>query len=146
MLTGRHNRLKFNDYVSDWFELDNGIVQGDPLSMILYLFYNADMLDIVHGRHELCLGYVDNMALIASADTFENAHRMLGNMMSQPGGGLQWAAEHNSRFEASKSILIDFSRAKGVGRLDMSFQGSRIKPSTSHKFLGAQLDQELRWK
>ena len=146
MLTGRCNRLKFNDYVSDWFELNNGIVQGDLLLMILYLFYNADMLDITHGRHELCLGYVDDMALIASADTFENAHRMLGNMMSWPGSGLQWAAEHNSKFEMSKSILIDFSRPKGVGHLDMSLQGSFIKLSTSHKFLGVQLDQELHWK
>ena len=146
MLTGRHNRLKFDDYVSDWFKLDNGIVQGDPLLMIPYLFYNADMLDIAHGCHELCLGYVDDMALIASVDTFENAHRMLGNMMSRLGGSLQWAAEHNLKFETSKSVLIDFSRAKGVGRLDMSLRGSLIKPSTSHKFLGVQLDQELRWK
>jgi hypothetical protein len=42
--------------------------------------------------------------------------------------------------------LIDFSRTKGVGRPDMSLQGSLIKSSTSHKFLGVQLDQELRWK
>ena len=122
--TGHRNRLKFDDYVSDWFELNNGIVQGDLLSMILYLFYNADMLDIAHGRHELCLGYVDDMALIASADTFKNAHRMLGNMMSRPGGGLQWAVAHNSKFETSKSILIDFSRTKGVRCPDMSLQGS----------------------
>ena len=26
MLTGRRNRLKFNDYVSEWFNLDNGII------------------------------------------------------------------------------------------------------------------------
>ena len=79
MLTGCCNRLQFDDYVSDWFELDNRIVQGDLLLMILYLFYNTDMLDIAHGHHKLCLGYVDDMALIASADTFENAHHMLGN-------------------------------------------------------------------
>jgi len=36
MLTGRKNRLKFDDFSSCWFPLDNGIVQGDPLSMILY--------------------------------------------------------------------------------------------------------------
>ena len=46
MLTGRRNRLKFDDYLSEWFHLDNVIVQGDPLSMILYLYYNADLLDI----------------------------------------------------------------------------------------------------
>ena len=48
MLTGCKTRLRFDDYTSDWFELDNGIGQGDPLSMILYLFYNVDILDIAH--------------------------------------------------------------------------------------------------
>ena len=46
LLTGRRTHLKFDDYTSDWFDLDNGIGQGDPLSMLLYLFYNADLLDI----------------------------------------------------------------------------------------------------
>ena len=67
MLMGRRNRLKFNNYLSEWFQLDNSIVQGDPLSMILYLFYNADLFNIGCGRHEMCLGYVDDLALVAMA-------------------------------------------------------------------------------
>ena len=43
VLTGCKTRLKFDDFMSDWVKLDNGIGQGDPLSMILYLFYNADI-------------------------------------------------------------------------------------------------------
>ena len=49
MLTGHRNWLRFDNYFSDWFDLDNGIIQGDLLSMLLYLFYNADMLDIAQG-------------------------------------------------------------------------------------------------
>ena len=51
--------------------------------MLLYLFYNTDMLDIVQGRQETCLGYVDDMALVATAGTFKKAHRMLGKMMAK---------------------------------------------------------------
>jgi len=47
MLTGRCTRLKFDSYTSDWVDIDNGIVQGDPLSMLLYLFYNAELLGAV---------------------------------------------------------------------------------------------------
>ena len=83
MLTGHRNQLRFDDYLSGWFDLDNGIVQGDPLSMLLYLFYNADMLDIVQGRQERCLGYVDDMALVAAAGMFKKAHWMLGKMMAK---------------------------------------------------------------
>ena len=31
MLTNRHTSLKFNGFMSDWIDIDNGIVQGDPL-------------------------------------------------------------------------------------------------------------------
>ena len=81
MLMGRRNRLKFDDCSSEWFNLNNGIVQGDLLSMILYLFYNADILDIARGKNELCLGYVDDLALVAMAKNFADTHRLLKNMM-----------------------------------------------------------------
>ena len=116
MLTGRRNRLKFNDYVSEWFNLDNRIqsVQGDPLSMVLYLYYNADMIDIARGRSEMCLGYVDNMALVTIASSFAGTHHMLRSMMACRNGGNSWSVTHNSKFETSKSVLIDFSRNKNV--------------------------------
>ena len=49
MLMGCHTQLKFNNYTSSWFTLDNGIGQGDPLSMILYLYYNSDALEVLKG-------------------------------------------------------------------------------------------------
>ena len=81
MLMGCRNRLKFDDYVSEWFSLDNGIVQGDPLSMVLYLYYNVDMIDISRGRSVMCLGYMDDMALVAVTSSFTGTHRILKSMM-----------------------------------------------------------------
>ena len=105
--------------------LDNGIVQGDPLSMILYLFYNMDILDVARGKNELCLGYVDDLALVAMAKNFTDTHRLLKNMISQDGGVREWSTSHNSRFKDSKSVLIDFSQAKGVERPSMN-QAQRV--------------------
>jgi hypothetical protein len=42
--------------------------------MILYLFYNMDMLDIMKGINEKGLGYVDDKALIAIAKMFKETH------------------------------------------------------------------------
>jgi hypothetical protein len=50
MLSGRRTRLKFDDFLSDWVPIDNGIGQGDPLSMILYLYYNADLIEVASGK------------------------------------------------------------------------------------------------
>ena len=86
MLTGWRNRLKFDDYILEWFQLDNGIVQGDPLSMVLYLFYSADTLDISYRWHKMCLGYVDYMALVATASSFGKTHWLLRSMLAWPEG------------------------------------------------------------
>jgi len=146
MLMGRKNRLKFDDFSSNWFPLDNGIVQGDPLSMILYLFYNADLLEIMRGRCKMCLGYVDDMALVTMASSFAETHRLLNSMVSRSGGAREWSISHNSKFEASKSILIDFSCTKGVEQPAMTFQGCTVTAQASHRFLGVIVDQGLRWR
>ena len=46
ILTNRRTRIKFNDYTSEYHNITNGIGQGDPLSMLLYILYNADLLEI----------------------------------------------------------------------------------------------------
>jgi hypothetical protein len=47
LLTGRCTKLKFDDFVSESIAILNGIGQGDPLSMILYILYNSDLLEII---------------------------------------------------------------------------------------------------
>ena len=56
-----------------------------------------------------------------------------------------WSKAHNSRFEMSKSVLVDFSRSKHVEWPNMTLQGTIISPKASHKFLGIILDQDLQW-
>jgi hypothetical protein len=145
MLTRQKTKLRFDNYTSDWFEIDNGIGQGDPLSMILYLFYNADVLDIARGPNEKSLGYVDDKALVAIGKTFEKTHRMLGRMMRRQNGGFTWSKSHNSNFETSKLILMDFLRSQTELRPLLMLRGIPIYPQLTHKFIGVILDQELRW-
>ena len=132
-MSGRRTKLKFDDYTSDWFDLDNGIGQGDMLSMLLYLFYNADLLDVTSRPYELSLGYVDNVALIVTANNFTQTHRMLKNIMLQAKGGFRWAKAHNSRFETSKSVLIDFSQSKSVEQPPLVLRGSTIQHPQVHQ-------------
>jgi hypothetical protein len=65
ILQGRRTKLKFDDYTSEAVEILNRIGQGDPLSMILYIIYNADILEIIgNTEKEDAIGYVDDVALI----------------------------------------------------------------------------------
>ena len=94
--------------MSDWVDIDNGIVQGDPLSMLLYLFYNADLLGDIK-KMEAKIVYVDDANFFAEGPDFKTAYEKLHDMMTQEGGGQDWARTHGSRFEMSKLELVGFS-------------------------------------
>jgi hypothetical protein len=148
VLMGRQTRLQFDNFKSDWFPVTNGISQGDPLLMILYIIYNADLVDVAknHSKSKSTLAFVDDTAFIAVGSSFQEMHRILSNMLNRPGGGYEWSNAHNSNFETSKFALIDFSMNRTKTRPPMIIRGNTIHPSATHKFLGVILDQELRWK
>ena len=158
LLSDRRTKLKFDDYTSEAINVDNGIGQGDPLSMILYIIYNADLLEIIDDNDaEDALGYVDDIALIAIGRDYDETTEKLRNLMEKEGGGLQWSKSHNSRFEISKSAVLHFSRKTTT---DPEEEGNRIpypRPPLivnhqtipevqSYKYLGIQIDAQLRWK
>ena len=70
MLTNRCTRLHFDGFMSDWMDIDNSIVQGDPLSMLLYLFYNADLIASPK-KGEAMIAYVDDASYYAEGTNFE---------------------------------------------------------------------------
>jgi len=132
VLTNRQTQLRFDSYTSNWFPVTNGIGQGDPLSMILYIIYSSDLADIAkpHTGHEalkeLTLAFVDNTAFMAVAKTFEDTHTILVDMLERPGEGYDWSRAHNSKFETNKFALMDFSMNRRKPCPDMRIQGSII--------------------
>ena len=86
MLQGRVTTLKFDGYTSEPINIDNGIGQGDPLSMGLYQYYNADLIEVLKDLGESAMAYMDDSVMIAVADSFPEAHRKLLSMMTREGG------------------------------------------------------------
>ena len=87
-----------------------GTTQGCPLSMILYAFYNAPLLEAVtpRSRDEFASGFVDNIMFLAIADMLEKAQGILQDIMQRPQGGLDWSRTHHSPLEFSKLGLMNF--------------------------------------
>ena len=81
LLWGRRTRLSFDGHLSNWIPITNGIGQGDPLSMVLYIIYNSDLVEMAKGKSELTLAFVDDTAFIAMGPNFEDMHKTLQNML-----------------------------------------------------------------
>jgi hypothetical protein len=111
ILTNRRTRIHFDDYVSGTIQVKNGIGQGDPLSMILYTLYNADLLEITgNTEKEDTIGYVDDIAIIATSKDFTETTKRISDMMTKEEGGISWSKEHNSKSETSKSAIMHATR------------------------------------
>ena len=147
MLDSRSTSLKYDRYTLEPLVIDNGIGQGDLLSMVLYQYYNADLLDIPRGKNEDTLAYMDDTIMVATAKNFTAAHEILADMMYREGGVAEWSKTHNSPLEFLKLTLIDFAhRSSSKERVTLQLPQRQIEPSNSTKYLGIIVDQTLRWK
>ena len=54
--------------------------------MILYQYYNADLLDIPEQEGEEAVAYVDDAFMLATGDDFQDAHKKLEDMMCKERG------------------------------------------------------------
>ena len=152
VLSGRKTRLSFNDYLLEHIAIKNGNNQGCPLSMIFYAFYNAGLLEISPptSENEAQFGFVDDVALLATGDNLEETHAGLADMMTRPGGGLDWSENHYSQFELSKLALMDFSPSphQSVPLTICHPRTNRVttvNPVQTYKFLGVIFDPKLKW-
>ena len=59
-LSNRKTCMRFNGITTDPISTPTGIPQGSPLSPILYILYNSDLLEIPKQR-QLGLGFVDDI-------------------------------------------------------------------------------------
>jgi hypothetical protein len=126
--------------------------------MLLYILYNADLLDLPDNTiAEDAIGYVDDIALVATGSNFRETTRRLKGMMTKVDGGLRWSVSHNSRFEVTKSAVIHFSRKTvpdleiengriRLGRPTLEIEGQVVQEVESYKYLGVQIDYQLRWR
>jgi len=83
LIDRRLMQLKFDDYLSQLMTIDNGIGQGDPLSMILYIIYNADLIEIAEGNKEESLGYADDAIVIVEGKDFYKTTLKLEDIMNR---------------------------------------------------------------
>ena len=100
-----------NNFISDPIDITNGTTQDCPLSMILYAFYNAPLIQIAAHKHKTSLRFVDDSMFLTVADSLTEAHTMLKDMMECLGGSFDWSTTHNSPFELSKLALMKFPRS-----------------------------------
>ena len=146
-LRDRSTHLRFNGITSEEIRTEAGVPQGSPLSPILYMYYNAELLDVPRICEEKTvqsLGFIDDIAYGVQGQNDEENAQKLQQMLERAEG---WKNRHGAKFETTKYILIHFTRNKHQ-KTDspVTIANVTIQPSREARYLGVIFDKNLRFK
>lgn len=145
-LGGRPISLTIGRKTSEVFSVNPGIPQGSPISPILFLFFNAPLIEDCanSGLRVQVGGFADDvhlMAYIGSTEancrTLERAHTIC----------LKWAQKDGASFAPTKYELVHLTRSPKKFNMAavVDLGEHQVSPRTQLKVLGLWIDGKLRW-
>jgi hypothetical protein len=124
-------------------EVQVGIPQGSPISPILYLFYNADIVaDCAKTRlSSNTTAFVDDNNIMVFG---ESAEGNCGKLQEIHQICKKWASQHGSQFNVDKYKMIHIAKARRDDlQQPLTLDDQIIEPEEKLRILGVYLDKSL---
>lgn len=142
-LSGRSTTIKLQEYTAPSAPIQTGIPQGSRISPILYLFYNADLIEACQTPDTEVVGYIDDVSILAVGPSAQRNCKLLKGIHRKAD---TWAVKHGSQFAPAKYELVHFTRDPKMNSTHaLRLPHATVKASPSCRYLGIHMDTKLRW-
>lgn len=143
-LDTRTTDLRLQDFLSEKFKVDDGLPQGSPLSVILYIIYNLSLLtnlDVYAKSDKISLGFIDDIThLVANKSVDMNVLEL----EEEGDKALDWGRRHGAIFDQKKAQVIHLTHKKHSNP-KIYFGDQILEPKTKLRWLGLWLDPKLNF-
>jgi Reverse transcriptase (RNA-dependent DNA polymerase) len=137
--------IMVNGYTSERQDLPQaGLPQGSPLSPILFLFFNADLVQHKIDTKGGSMAFVDDYTAWVTGPT---AAANRGPIEAIVEKALEWERRSGATFEGDKTSVVHFTRnPRRTDMIPVMVKGEPVVPKKNAKILGVIMDPELRFK
>jgi hypothetical protein len=144
-LDNRRTSLVINGIESEQRRVPGGAPQGSPLSPILFLFYNTELVKMCSQGNTSAVGFMDDINILAYSQSTEQNCSVLEAVH---GRCLQWAKRFGMKFAPQKYELIHFTRRRKAFNLAATVQLGDVEqaPKSEVRVLGVWVNIKLKWE
>lgn len=121
-----------------------GLPQGSPLSPVLFLFFNADLVQRRIDSSGGSMAFVDDYTAWVTGSTAEANREGIQAIVDE---ALDWEKRSGATFEGEKTTLVHFTRCPNrSSTTPITIKGEVVTPKETAKILGVTMDSKLRYK
>jgi hypothetical protein len=121
-----------------------GLPQGSPLSPILFLFFNADLVQRQIDSQGGAIVFVDDFTAWVTGPTAQSNREGIEAIIAE---ALDWEKRSGATFEADKTAIIQFApKVHKTDQETFTIKGQTVIPRDHVKILGVLMDTKLKYK
>ncbi len=137
--------IQVNGQLSEARELPQaGLPQGSPLSPILFLFFNADLVQRRINCYGGAIAFVDDFTAWVTGPTAQSNREGIEAIIRD---AIDWEKRSGATFEADKTAIIHFTRKSyKTDAQPFTIKEQEVKPKDHVKVLGVIMDAGLKFR
>ena len=144
-LTNRHQKTKFDKYISSSAEIKSGVPQGSIIGPLLFLIFTNDLPSAFTDKCHI-MSYADDTQLIIQAENLPNLIRKIEEVINI---AQNWYSSNSMKNNTGKSEVLIVNARKNLKHINIKVKDGnkiiKINPKPFIEVLGVIIDDKLNW-